>query len=519
MSNSISLICSFEKCGLYFEHPVTLPCGITVCNEHLDKYVTGKMFNCEICDEEHLMPKNGFQVNKVLENFLEKGFHLDQERKNAKDSFDKLSKLIEEYKSIKSDNLIYDFFSDIRNKVDLHREELIKEINDRSEEIIRQLKEKEEEITESAHELDKINDDIMNIWKIQLRNPESDLYDFENLSACIDSNFDFFEALIFEYKKDLFKNKLLEFVPRNDIKFGKLIETDSSTLTLSENFGKCIQTFECDDGFNIVEEIKGSDMFISSSGDDIKVWNAKKSKLVTLLEGHTRYVTCLSVTNDKIISGSNDKTIRIWDLETFECIEKIYCDSAVSCLLLISENRLISGNCDCSINLWDLNEFELLEKITEAHEAQVNQIILTHDLSKFISCSNDSKIKIWDSNSLACKTTLWSHQSIVFGLELMQDDKLLSCSRDKTVKIWNIKAGACMETIKFENSVISIKLLTPYLLAVGFNSKLVIYDLNKKKQTKKIDLADLRVINLFQNRNLLTSSKSIFSNEIKMYKL
>ena len=66
-------------------------------------------------------------------------------KKLIKIAFENLNQLINEYEKLKSDAFVYDYFSEIRNKVDLHREELVKEINERSEEIIQKLKLIEEE--------------------------------------------------------------------------------------------------------------------------------------------------------------------------------------------------------------------------------------------------------------------------------------------------------------------------------------------------------------------------------------
>ncbi len=72
-------------------------------------------------------------------------------------SFDALKESIQEYQDINSECYIFDYFSEIRNKVDLHREELIKKINDKSEEIIKLIKEKEVKCKQNERKIDKMN--------------------------------------------------------------------------------------------------------------------------------------------------------------------------------------------------------------------------------------------------------------------------------------------------------------------------------------------------------------------------
>lgn len=59
-------------------------------------------------------------------------------------------------------------------------------------------------------------------------------------------------------------------------------------------------------------------MFSCSYDKSLKIWDVKNNftEIATLL-GHTSAVYSMSLSNneEKIISGSNDKTIRIWDAQ------------------------------------------------------------------------------------------------------------------------------------------------------------------------------------------------------------
>ena len=95
--NSEVLICKFKDCGLIYENPVSLSCGNSLCKQHLDDEIfDDDKFVCYFCDEQHQMPLNGLAINKVMIQMINNHFHLDPLRKEIKESFDKLSKLIEE---------------------------------------------------------------------------------------------------------------------------------------------------------------------------------------------------------------------------------------------------------------------------------------------------------------------------------------------------------------------------------------------------------------------------------------
>ncbi len=80
-----------------------------------------------------MIPEEGFPINKFADKTIKEGFYLNESQKRIKDSYEKLEKTIKDHDSLNSENIIYAHFSNLRNKVDLHREKLIEEINKRSE--------------------------------------------------------------------------------------------------------------------------------------------------------------------------------------------------------------------------------------------------------------------------------------------------------------------------------------------------------------------------------------------------
>ncbi len=56
------------------------------------------------------------------------------------------------------------------------------------------------------------------------------------------------------------------------------------------------------------------------------------------------------------MTGSADKTLKVWDLRMFgECLNMLEGHTNfVSCLSLVG-NVLVSGSDDCSVRLWDIS--------------------------------------------------------------------------------------------------------------------------------------------------------------------
>ena len=134
MTNSEDLVCDYDCCKMILENPVTLLCGNTLCKEHLDNF--DEKFTCFFCNEEHQIPKNGFIINKTIAKIINNYVNSNPLRNKIQASFEELSESIEDYVKIDPDVFVFDYFAEIRNKVDLHREELKKEVDQKSDEIL-----------------------------------------------------------------------------------------------------------------------------------------------------------------------------------------------------------------------------------------------------------------------------------------------------------------------------------------------------------------------------------------------
>ena len=59
-------------------------------------------------------------------------------------------------------------------------------------------------------------------------------------------------------------------------------------------------------------------LYSGSYDKTIRIWNTETHEEIAILRGHTGYVRCLTLLKNKLYSGSDDKTIRVWNTETHE---------------------------------------------------------------------------------------------------------------------------------------------------------------------------------------------------------
>jgi len=120
----------------------------------------------------------------------------------------------------------------------------------------------------------------------------------------------------------------------------------------------------------------------------------------------------------------------------------------------LSERRLITG-CDTgAINVWDWRGdggVELLDTKLE-HDDVVRSVTVNHDMSKALSASDDSTLRVWDmldASSTASISCLQGHAAPVLAGAWADagSQTVASISKDCTVCLWDIRKTATPATV------------------------------------------------------------------------
>jgi len=206
----------------------------------------------------------------------------------------------------------------------------------------------------------------------------------------------------------------------------------------------------------------------------------EKSGKATYLSGHTDSVYCVQFDEEKIITGSRDRTIRVWDINTMQCIKVIggpnvkpvpgpkplrtvdypsfhsavasvngtvygnsiyhtpeyWHDASILCLQY-DENILVTGSSDSDLIVWDVKTYEPIRRL-QAHTGGVLDVAL--DAKHIVSCSKDSKIHIWNRETFEITGTLEGHRGPVNAVQL-RGKFIVSASGDGVARLWNIETN------------------------------------------------------------------------------
>lgn len=105
-----------------------------------------------------------------------------------------------------------------------------------------------------------------------------------------------------------------------------------------------------------------------------------------------------------------------------------------------------SGSEDSTIKLWD-SETSQYERTLKGHTGQVTCVAFDSSGSLLASCSADMSAKLWDMTTFACTKTLRGHDHTLSCVVFMPSgEQLLTCSRDQTIKFWDVSSGYCTRT-------------------------------------------------------------------------
>ena len=201
------------------------------------------------------------------------------------------------------------------------------------------------------------------------------------------------------------------------------------------------------------------------------------------LNGHKDSVYCVQFDEQKIITGSRDRTIRVWDTHTFQCIKKIgppnhsvnlspvsdtanlhpkgaihiqnnssldpyerqaphdFHDASILCLQFDKE-IMVTGSSDRTAIVWSIKDnYKPLRRL-RGHTAGVLDVCI--DEKCIVTCSKDTTICVWDRKTGELIKKLTGHRGPVNAVQ-MRGNLLASASGDGMAKLWNVRDGLCVK--------------------------------------------------------------------------
>ena len=242
---------------------------------------------------------------------------------------------------------------------------------------------------------------------------------------------------------------------------GDVMQVDTAITQLGKHKGSvtCISVFE--------------GTVVSGSEDrSLVLWSDSK---VNVLTGHHKAVTCVTFTPDgaKVLSGSLDQSIRVWSREDLKEIGSFHGHSrSVKCVTTTVDGRRgISGSLDGCIIVWSIDTFVEEQRIS-AHERMI--WCLTAGESHLVSGSWDNTLKFWDINTLEELEALPGLTRDGSSVPLTPDGQYVVCASDNNeLKAWKLTDPSQCVSMKGHSAPITCVAVTPKYFLSGSEDRTI----------------------------------------------
>ena len=210
---------------------------------------------------------------------------------------------------------------------------------------------------------------------------------------------------------------------------------------------------------------------LNSSRKVIQLRELRTGRITHELTGHNAHIKKVWVNPEgtMIISASLDKTIRIWDPELKRCtgILEGHTDGIIDISVSGDQKRMLSCGWDNQIIEWDIENKKII-RAYKGHENTIVNVSYFHTDEKLISISSNGIIKVWDTCSGICQTTMECPVSITTEVILDSKDGLYLGCIDGAIHYWDLQKTqallkftghtelvSCLELVEEENVIFS----------------------------------------------------------------
>jgi WD40 repeat protein len=137
----------------------------------------------------------------------------------------------------------------------------------------------------------------------------------------------------------------------------------------------------------------------SSTTGEVHSWNVRTGEMLSTMSGHKDMTTGIVELEeqDRIASGSHDRTVRVWDLTTCRCdlVLRGHMRGVSSMDLYDERGLIVTGSYDHTVRVW-APQVETSVLTLDAHQASVVRVACSPGTPEVVTASADCSVCVWD---------------------------------------------------------------------------------------------------------------------------
>ena len=177
-------------------------------------------------------------------------------------------------------------------------------------------------------------------------------------------------------------------------------------------------------------------LFAGREDGGVHVIDVGAGKEIKWIQNHTKGIFDIRAFDDEVFFSGGDGKVTV--LNRFSLLTQhiipVSAQKVRSVLVHPSEGSLLTASADGLIRQYHLADFHLLREWA-AHEGATNALEIL-PTGRLISGGRDARLNVWQNEDL--HFSIPAHNYAVYQIGFYpQSNRFITCSRDKTIKIWN----------------------------------------------------------------------------------
>jgi WD40 repeat protein len=264
--------------------------------------------------------------------------------------------------------------------------------------------------------------------------------------------------------------------------------------------------------------------FLDSQNDFYDISAINKTFIVT---GQSRSQLKL-LSNNRLASGSIDKTLKIWNITNYKLIQslnmKLEIFSSDNSFVLLSDDLLAgAGYNESIIEIWNLTNYKL-EKEIDFKDKKI--LSVTSLINRYLVIGlNDNSINIININDYLLFNEI-QLESIPLRLACLPNEDLVAITSNGNIYVLDLINNQIKTNFSTEiNNIQSLEVINDKYIAVGQKGYLRIYDLFnqelviKKESTPGNRFDSMDSIKYIKNGNYLVHTTAMNAKNIIIWKI